>query len=133
MAKSAGRPYTDSRLVKFLDKRILELRPRKSQAEIATEAGFRAVNMMAMVKTGRSKLPLDRVPALAEALECDFVYLFMLAVEQTDVLLVRMINENLRLVTKNEMQIVELVRGASRQSDPHLTRKLEKAIREVFA
>lgn len=36
---SAGRPFATSRLVRYLSKRILELRP-KTQAQIATEAGF---------------------------------------------------------------------------------------------
>ncbi|MGO4916866.1 hypothetical protein ACEN2R_15490, partial [Pseudogemmobacter sp. W21_MBD1_M6] len=37
---SKSRPHADTRLAKFLEKRILELRPRKSQIEIATDAGF---------------------------------------------------------------------------------------------
>ena len=32
--------------------------------------------MMAMIKSGAAKLPLDRVPALARALECDPAVLF---------------------------------------------------------
>ena len=40
MKKRAGRPYADTRLAAFLEKRILELKPRKTQLEIATEAGF---------------------------------------------------------------------------------------------
>jgi hypothetical protein len=66
MAKS--RPYANTRLTEFISRRILELRPKKSQIEIATEAGFVHPNMMSLIKSGASKVPLDRVPALARAL-----------------------------------------------------------------
>ena len=35
-----SRPYAETRLAKFIETRVLELRPRKSQIEIATEAGY---------------------------------------------------------------------------------------------
>lgn len=133
MTTSAGKPYANTRLVQFLDKRITEMRPRKTQTRIATEAGFKSVNMLAMIKSGASRLPLDRVQSLARALECDRARLFNLAVEQMDPGLARMIQDIYGLaLTKNEIQIVELIRDVSGHSDPHLTRKLEKAIREVF-
>ena len=67
----AKKPYADTRLAKYIEKRVLELRPKKSQAAIAEAAGFVNPNMIAMLKSGASKLALDRVPSLAEALECD--------------------------------------------------------------
>ena len=60
----------------------MELQARKTQAQIAAEAGFRQANMLAMLKSGAAKLPLERVPALARALECDPAILFIMAVEQ---------------------------------------------------
>ncbi len=38
--------------------------------------------MMSFLKTGRNKLPLDRVPSLAKALEVDPAYLMRLALDQ---------------------------------------------------
>ena len=61
-----GKPHADTKLVKFL-----ELRPKKTQRKIAAETGFASVNMLAMIKAGNSRLPLDRVPALAKALDVD--------------------------------------------------------------
>ena len=58
-----SRPYAGTRLAKFLETRVLVLRPRKSQIEIATEVGFVNPNMLAMIKNGSTKLPLDRVPS----------------------------------------------------------------------
>lgn len=82
MKKRAGRPYADTRLAAFLEKRILKLKPRKTQFEIAIEGGFVQPNMLSMFKNGSNKLPLDRVPGLAKALECDPALIFKLALEQ---------------------------------------------------
>lgn len=66
-------PYQDTQLARFMDRRVLELRPVKSQIQIASEAGFTNPNMISMIKSGASKLALDRVPWMARALECDTV------------------------------------------------------------
>jgi transcriptional regulator with XRE-family HTH domain len=76
------KPYADSRLIPYLEKRILELRATKSQAELASQAGFTSTNMMSLIKSGNTRLPLDRAPALAEALKVDPARLLQLALEQ---------------------------------------------------
>lgn len=129
-----GRPYANTRLARFIEKRILELRPRKTQLEIATEAGFKQPNMLAMVKAGTSKLPLDRVPGLAKALECDPTLLFMLAVEQlggdtTEGAIAQIFGT---LVTRNETAWLEEIRDASGHTDPALTSRARSAIRSIF-
>ena len=134
MTKKPNRPFADTQLAKFLAKRILELRPRKSQIDIATEAGFIHPNMLSMFKNGASKLPLDRVPGLAKALECDPVRLFQLALEQlggnTTETAIRQIFGT--TVTKNETAWLEEIREASGHSDPSLTTKGRTAIWGVF-
>jgi hypothetical protein len=133
MATQAGKPYVDTKLVRFLQKRILEFRPRKTQREIASEAGFIAVNMLAMVKAGSSRLPLDRVPALAKALDADPAYVFQLALEQHDPALARVISAIFgTAVTRNEVAWLEEIRDASDHSDPTLTTKAAKTIRGIF-
>ena len=72
------KPYDGTRLTALIEKRIVELRPTKTQAEIAAEAGFTNVNMLSMIKTGATRLPIDRVPALAAALDVDAARLFQL-------------------------------------------------------
>lgn len=130
---SAGRPFAASRLVKYLSKRILELRP-KTQAQIATEAGFVNVNMLAMIKAGTTRLPLDRVPALAKALEGDPAYLLLLALEQmtgsTEARALLSIMTS--MVTKNEMEWIAAIREASDLADPPLTKRGRTAIFGIF-
>jgi hypothetical protein len=134
MKSRSGKPYAGTRLAKYLEKRILELRPKKTQTAIANQVGFINPNMLAMIKAGTAKLPLDRVSALATALECDPVMLFQLAVEQlggnTTELAVRQIFKT--LVTENEVAWLEEIRRASGHSNPSLTAKARSAIHGIF-
>ena len=134
MKERLGKPYAGSRLAKFLEKRILELRSKKTQSAIAAEAGFINPNMLAIIKGGKSKLPLDRVPGLAKALECDPVMLFMMAAEQlggdTTELAIKQIFGT--LVTENEVAWLEEIRRASDHTNPSLTSKARSAIRGIF-
>lgn len=41
----------------------------KTQTEISKEAGFPHANFLSMIRTGKSKVPIARVPALADALD----------------------------------------------------------------
>lgn len=114
--------------------RILELRPRKTQLAIASEAGFINPSMLAMIKSGASKLPLDRVSSLAKALECDPVLLFILAVEQLDRNTTEQAIRQIFgvLVTENEVAWLEEIRRASDDGNPALTAKGRTAIRGIF-
>lgn len=130
----ANKPYEHSRLAKYLEKRVLELRPHKTQAQIAEEAGFINPNMIAMLKSGATKLPLDRVASLAAALECDPRMLFNLALDQLGGdTTVRAIEDILGVVvTRNEAAWIKELRDASGHTDPSLTSRGRAAIRGVF-
>ena len=133
-AKKTTKPYSETRLARFVERRVLELKPRKTQSLISSEAGFAQHNMLTNIKVGNSKLPLDRVPALAKALECDPALLFMMAVEQlggdTTELAIRKIFGT--LVTENETAWLEEIRKASDYSDPSLTSRSRAALRGIF-
>ncbi len=75
-------PYENTPTAKLIADRIRDLSFKKTQAEIASEAGFANANMMTFLKTGKNKVPLDRVPSLAKALEVDPAYLMRLALDQ---------------------------------------------------
>lgn len=132
--KTPRHKYSNTQLATFLNRRIAELRPRKSQSEIASQTGFRQPNMLANIKNGSSKLPLDRVISLAEALECDPVRLFQLALEQqTGNAAIATIERIFRrLVTENEAEWLTAIRETSRNTDPRLTSKAHSAVRGIF-
>lgn len=125
-----GRVYANTRLAQFLELRILQMKPKKTQAEIAAEAGLRSLNFLTMLKNGSSKFPLDRVPALAKALEADPKLLFRLAMEQEmGGTAAKAIDEIFgTIVTRNEVAW----REASDHSNPTLTSRAKSALRGIF-
>lgn len=126
-------PYKDSALALFVARRVLELRP-KTQADVASEAGFVNANFISMLKTGTSKLALDRVPALAAALECDAALLMRLALEQavgsTAALALQEILGT--PVTANERLWLAEIRDASGHIDPRPTARARATVRGLF-
>ena len=130
----AKKPYEDTRLAKFISQRVMELRAKKSQIEIAVEAGFVSQNMVAMLKSGSSKLPLDRVPSLACALECDPAYLLRLTLEQVvgDTAAHALVEIMGTPVSNNELGWLNEIREASDHTDPRMTARGRAAIRSVF-
>ena len=128
------KPYATTGLIPYLKNRILELRAIKSQAEIASEAGFANVNMLAMIKSGATRLPVDRVPALAKALNVDPARLLQLALEQWTGSAAARAFETIfaTVVSSNEVGWLDEIRDASGHSDPVITTRARSAIRAIF-
>ncbi len=127
-------PYKNSPATLYLAERIKDLSHRKTQAEIAAEAGFVNSNMLSMIKSGRNKIPLDRIPSLATALECDRAKLMTLALEQAvGVTSAKAITDIFGLaVTTNERGWIEELREASEGTDPRLTARSRAGLRGIF-
>ena len=127
-------PYANTKATKLIIDRINDLSHRKSQVEIATEAGFVNANMMSLLKAGKNKIPLDRVPALAKALEVDPAYLMRLALDQAvGVTAAQAITEIFGTpVTENERRWLTELREASDGTDPRLTGRARTALRAIF-
>ncbi|MEQ8600149.1 MAG: helix-turn-helix transcriptional regulator [Devosia sp.] len=130
----ASKPYAATRLTTYLEKRILEVRPVKSQAEIAGEAGFTNPNMISMIKSGATRIPLDRVPALAKSLDVDPARLLQLALEQwAGSATARAFDAIFEtVVSRNETGWLKEIRDASEGSDPVITTRARSAIRAIF-
>lgn len=128
------KPYTNTPLTQFLEKRVLELRPTKNQAEIASRAGFLNPNMISLIKNGSVRLPLDRVPALAAALEVDPARLLQLALEQWAGSGTARAFDSIfeTVVTRNEIGWLAEIRDASGNIDPAITTRARSSIRAIF-
>lgn len=126
-------PFATSCLARFIDKRIGELH-QKTQADIAKEAGFKNANFITMLKTGSSKLALDRVPLLAKALEVDPALLMRLAIEQSYG--IEMLQMLVRLLSApvfdDELEWLSTIGDASGGSVTEPTARTETAMREVL-
>jgi hypothetical protein len=129
-----GRPFRDTELARFLDKRISQLRGKRSQKEIASLAGFQSPSVLSMPKSGTSKCPIDRVPALAEALDTDPRHLLRLALLQAwGDTAARVIDEIVGTVlSRNEEAWVRELRDVTDNGDPALTPRLRAQFRALF-
>lgn len=127
-------PYQNTPTAKLITDRIRDLSHRKTQAEIASDAGFANANMMTFLKTGKNKVPLDRVPSLAAALEVDPAYLMRLALDQAvGATAAKAIIEIFGTpATENEQSWLVELRDASDNTDPRITARSRAALRGVF-
>ena len=91
--------------------------------EAASKFGFLAANVVSMWRTGRTAIPMARLPMIAELLRVDVAMLFVLWLKQY-----RLRNDSVpsalletrerRLVTENEAEVIRAVRHATKNADP---------------
>ena len=86
----------------------------KSQTEIAQQTGFDKPNVITMIKQGKTKVPLNKIGSLAKALEIDPVHFFKLVMSeyQPDLLDIITAITSQPLITKNELDFIEVIRSA---------------------
>lgn len=127
-------PYRNTATARLIAEQISILAHRKTQAEIASEAGFANANMMTFLKNGKNKVPLDRVPSLAKALEVDPAYLMRLALDQAvGATAAKAITEIFGTpATENERGWLAELRDVSDNTDPRITARSRAALRGVF-
>lgn len=102
----------------------------KTQREIAKEIGYENPNVLSMMKHGDAKVPFEKVPALAKALNVDPGHLMRLAIEQYWPGLLDVIKRIFgNIVSENEMTLVSELRKAFHDTDPTFsTAQLEAVI-----
>lgn len=127
-------PYENTPAAVFLRRQTELLAHRKTQKTIAHETGFTNANLISMFKSGATKLPLDRIPSLARALETDPAYLMRLALEQAvgKTASVAVLETFGTTTTVNERAWLDEIRDASGNTDPKLTARSRIALRAIF-
>lgn len=132
--KTSAKQFAYTDLAVYLRKKIRELRSQKSQIQIAVEAGWaQSPNMLSMVVNGASKMPIERVPALAKALEVDTAHLLRLTILQHDPDLWSTIEQACGMVlTRNEENLLTHIRRMSRHADPSPSPLLLNSLRETL-
>jgi transcriptional regulator with XRE-family HTH domain len=92
---------------------------RLTQKELAERLGYPKPNIITMFKQGLTKVPVERVPKLAELLECDPLMLLQMAMNEYKPGEFQAILEICGLpISKNERAIVEIIRKKSGNRDP---------------
>ena len=127
-------PHADTPAATLLRRQIELISSRKTQKEIAHQAGFVNPNMISLLKSGATKLPLDRVPDLARAIEVDPAHLMRLALEQSigKTAAVAVLETFGTPTTANERLWLAELREASGDTDPKLTARSRTALRAIF-
>jgi transcriptional regulator with XRE-family HTH domain len=94
----------------------------KTQAQIALETGYDRPNLISMIKHGHTKLPVQKVGALARALGVDPAFLLRLVMMEYAPATWNAINEiqGAIPVTQNERIILNEIRRLSQNADPKL-------------
>lgn len=89
---------------------------------------------MTFLKNGKNKIPLDRVPSLAKALEVDPALLMRLALDQSiGKMAAKAITDIFGSpVTANERAWLDELREASDGKDPRLTARSRTVLRGIF-
>ena len=125
-----GLPSAPSSIAIYISKRIWALKGVKTQREIAVAVGYDKPNMISMLKHGETKVPLEKIPLLAKALDVDPAHLFRLALEQYWPALGATIVEIFgRLATDNEEEIfLKRWRIATGNLDPAPNARIDAAV-----
>lgn len=114
MTKSTTRRTT---VAEFIADRLAE--SDKTQREIAQECGFEHPNIITMFKNGSTKLPVNRIGALAKALDVDSAHLLRLVMLEYLPETWQCVEELMQstLLTANELALVRAYREATGDSD----------------
>ena len=113
---------SDSKVARYLSAQIDV--SDKSQKEIAEICGYNRPNVITMLKKGQTKLPIERIEPMARALNVDPVYLLSLTMEEYQPNAWKAIQGILGFaVTTNEQEMVEIIREATSDKDPHISTK----------
>jgi len=130
-----GMPFANSSIAKFLDHQIDTLKGAKTQREVAAEIGYDKPNMISMFKRGEVRVPLNKIPALAKAINADPAHLFRLALEQHWPGMIETIDAIFgQVATANEQQILlKKWREATDNTDPDPTPAIERAVDRMIA
>ena len=57
-------------------------RSGKTQRQVAVEVGYPKPNVVSMMKTGETKIPIDKVPDFAQALDVDTAFFLRMVLEE---------------------------------------------------
>jgi transcriptional regulator with XRE-family HTH domain len=118
---------------KLIKRAMQKLEGHVTQAEIAKKAGFANANMLSMVKHGKTRLPLDRVPAIAAALDIDPALLFRTSLADLWPGHERTVRHIFRdVLTENEWNFIEIVRSKTRGDAPRMTSELKASIESLL-
>lgn len=125
-----------SELAQLVTTRLEEIGGRKNQRDVSEEVGFPTANMISLIKSGATKLALDRVEKMAKALEIDLSVLMLPALRQfystETIAAIRDAFAPTEAETKTEREILAIARN-NMDVSAGLSFETRQRLKEVFA
>ena len=122
---------TKSATAAFLARAIEE--SGKTQREIARDAGFGRANVISMMKKGDTKVPVERIPALARACGVDPARFLEIAMEEYHSQMWQALRGHLgEVLSPAEQELLALFRFADLRGEIVLDDKAEVLLAAVF-
>lgn len=104
-----------------------------TQREIADRVGFRHANILSMIKSGETRVPLNRIPALAQTLGMDGRAFLLLAIEEYHPGVHEVLVDVLGLpLSDAELGIVTMFRMASMRDEIELEGPFKAALQGLL-
>ena len=108
-------------------------RSPKTAEEIAQEIGYSNANTVKLMVAGITKVPIDRIPRLAEALNVEPTQMMRAALEDYAPQMLKALEETFDfMASPNEREIIKVFRLLTSRSDPRMTPALRETIKAHF-
>lgn len=105
----------------------------KTQKQIANEAGYERPNVLSMMKKGIIKVPIERAPALARALNVDPAHFLRMVLREYMQDAWAVMEEHLGgVLSENERRLLELYRAESGDDEIELNAERLEHIRAAL-
>jgi hypothetical protein len=126
--------FTNLGSTRYISNKIDELEGARSQREVGMMVGWPQPAMISMIKRGEVKPPLEKVPALARALNVDEMHLVRLVMRDHHPTLYATLEPFMGGYTsKNERDILNFMRELTGTTDPELDEDLKNKLRIAFS
>lgn len=109
----------------------------KTNAQIAEEAGFPKPNILAMIRSGATKLPLNKIGTMAKALGIDPAHLLQVALSEYNpgvwMVIEEILGKGQPILTMNELEILRAVRESGVINPKLATDNDRRRLRDLIA
>lgn len=108
----------------------------KSQTQIAKEVGFNKSNIISMIKSGSTNLPMAKIAVMSKSLGIDPIHLFKLVMQEYEPETWEAIEDKILqqpVITQNELEIIELIRQGAVENPKIRTNEERKRILDAVA
>lgn len=103
----------------YIGAQLAHLPPGVTQKDVAESIGYDKPNILVMIKRGNTKLPINKVPALAKAIGVDPMHLMRLVLnEYMPEVHDAIMSMSGVIVSANERKLLEMWRNATLETDP---------------